>query len=137
MVKRIFGNILQISIYKTLFFQKNELFGRWAPNVLCTLWWGLAQKNTSFMPGPSGPRIFLLLWVPTLPTGTVSLPWMNWVFIYVMSKRLRTTHTILHQCTYNFRKKNSSSIMGTILNKLKMKSRPIVHKDLKTSAVFY
>jgi hypothetical protein len=22
------------------------------PNVLCTLWWGLAQKNTSFMPGP-------------------------------------------------------------------------------------
>jgi hypothetical protein len=33
-------------------------------NILkpCTLWWGLARKDTSFTPGPlSGPRVLLLL----------------------------------------------------------------------------
>jgi hypothetical protein len=32
------------------------------PSVLCTLWWGLARKDTSFVPGPLfGPGVLLLL----------------------------------------------------------------------------
>jgi hypothetical protein len=54
-----------------------------AANVLCTLWWGLAPKDTSFIPGPSGPGVLLLLvcrcWI--FPINSYRLIWTNTNFL--------------------------------------------------------